>query len=165
MDDDEPPRLGDGFPGGFASDEFVEALYASGVDRDERVYPEAEAAALHALLATVVERIESTKFTFSNEADLQAGIAGALVASWPVEREVILDKRNRIDILVAGQIGIEVKVKGNAASAIQQVMRYCAFPSIAAMILVTTRSRSRHSLPLEIHGKPVRVVSLMGRGL
>lgn len=117
------------------------------------------------LLDQVIEVVERGQYHYANEAELQTALAQALGHVFDdVQREVRLDSRNRIDILVQGAIGIEVKVKGNQASALKQVLRYTAFPHIAAVVLVTNRAQ-RSDLPLEFHGKPVRVVSLLHRGL
>lgn len=117
-------------------------------------------------LAMICGGLEQTAFSYANEDELQQGIAEALTG-WDVRREVRLDSRNRVDLVVttnSGNVGIEVKVKGNTASALKQVLRYAHFDSLAAVVLVTNRKLAG-SLPLELNGKPIRVVSLLHRGL
>lgn len=110
------------------------------------------------MVTAIVEALEGYRFNFGNEDELQAGLAGALRnAGYEVEREVRLDGRSRIDLLVEG-VGIEVKVKGKAADVLSQCERYAAQDRIEALVLVTTSAR--HRLPHSINGKPVRVVSL-----
>lgn len=117
-------------------------------------------------LDTICGSIEQTHFNYANEDELQQGLFEHLYG-WDVKREVRLDARNRVDLVVttnSGNIGIEVKVKGNTASALKQVLRYAHFDSLAAVVLVTNRKLAG-SLPLELNGKPIRVVSLLHRGL
>lgn len=95
---------------------------------------------------------------------LQEGIAAALTAhDHHVEREVRLDGRSRIDLLVDGRVGVEVKVAGSRGAAARQVGRYLRDERIVGLVLVT--SRVRHRLPSSIEGKPVVVVSLAEAGL
>lgn len=85
-------------------------------------------------------------------------------------REVRLDARDRVDLLVttaAGhRIGIEVKISrpGRAAPkerVMEQLTRYAKHEQIDALVLVSTTSRHA-GLPPVIGGVPVRVVVLGG---
>lgn len=88
----------------------------------------------HALLAH--------RFTHSDEAELQAGIAQALEGDGlAFQREVVIAPGDRIDFLVEGGVGIEVKVAGTAAAARRQLLRYAADDVITALVLVTSRSQ------------------------
>ena len=100
-----------------------------------------------------------------SEAELQAEISAALAAAGiQNDREVALsDRRSRIDVL-AGRVGIEVKIDGSVAAVNRQLARYALCPEIDALVLVTTRAK--HSARLEeCHGKPIFVCSLIGGGL
>lgn len=113
-------------------------------------------------LDQVLAVIRGHRFRYSNEDELQQGIAGALeAAGLQPHREVRLGKRDRIDILVE-DIGIEVKVSGTADLAFAQLQRYAAHDEIAQLILVTTRWQR---LPAEAGGKPLTTISLAGAGL
>ena len=83
---------------------------------------------------------------------LQDIIAKALDdAGLTYSKEYKLAPRNRIDFLVTGGIGIEVKKgKPYGRQVLEQVKRYTASPEIAAIILVVERNLD---LPKEINGK------------
>lgn len=135
---------------------------ASGFDCPECALVNALRAVL--MLEHVVAAIAARRFTYSDEARLQEGIATALAADGlSVEREVRLDSRCRIDLAV-GRVGIEVKVAGRAAEVRRQISRYLASDRLDALVLVTNRVRHL-SVPDRIHGKPVRVVTLIEAGL
>lgn len=105
------------------------------------------------------------RFQFKDERELQFGIAQALeslkIANEP---EFRLTAADRVDFLVEGGIGIEVKTMdsrgGAGLSAVtRQLWRYAKSDKINALILVTSRSKHR-DLPKEILGKPLYVVYL-----
>jgi hypothetical protein len=107
--------------------------------------------------AVVAEAIERFRFRYSSEDQLQEGLAGALAAAGIVaEREVRLGPRDRIDLL-AGRVGIEVKVKGAASDVARQLARYASSDRVDELVLVTTRS-SHWRVPRTVNGKPVVVV-------
>ena len=83
---------------------------------------------------------------------LQAIIAKALdKAGISYDKEHKLAPRNRIDFLIEGGIGIEVKKgKPYTRQVINQLERYTAFPEITAIILVVERNLD---VPKEINGK------------
>jgi hypothetical protein len=116
------------------------------------------------LLVKLASAIRRRRFRYANEADLQEGLAAALTADgWPVEREVRLDAKCRVDLLI-GRIGIEVKVASTADEVERQVRRYLDTRKLDAIVVVT--SRVRHlTLPIDINGRPIEVVTLAGRGL
>jgi hypothetical protein len=115
-------------------------------------------------LATVADAVRGNRYRFSNEEELQRGIAEALDrAGLHADREVKLDARNRIDFLVEG-VGIEVKVASNPSTVARQLRRYAEFDRIEALLLVTTRVRHL-MLPPTINGKRVVVLSLAEAGL
>ena len=111
----------------------------------------------------IADVLRRHRFNYSDEDQLQEGIAGALTAAgFEPEREVRLNGRSRIDLLV-GRVGIEVKVAGKPGAVAGQLSRYASCEQIEGLVLVT--SRVRHRMPLEMEGKPVEVVQLAGAGL
>jgi hypothetical protein len=108
----------------------------------------------------VAEKIRAHRFHYADEDRLQRGLA-ALFGD-QAEREVRLDSRSRIDLMV-GRVGIEVKVAGKPSAVLRQVERYLASDQLDGLVLVTTRVR--HRPPAIVNGKPVRTVSLAGGGL
>lgn len=101
------------------------------------------------------------RFNFTNEDELQAGIAQILDACMPLRamREVVIDRIGRLDFLVDGEIAIETKIGGSANELMRQVARYAQSDRIQAILVVT--SRATHTLPESFNGKPVMVHSLL----
>lgn len=101
---------------------------------------------------------------YSEEA-LQEGIAEALdTEGWSFEREVILGPRDRVDFLLEGGVGIEVKIDGTAPALIRQLHRYAQHARIHELVVVTNRARLTQ-MPAELNGKPVHVCSLLETAL
>jgi hypothetical protein len=109
---------------------------------------------------TVARILGGVRFRFTDEAELQRGIAEALT-EWKPEREVVLGPKDRIDFLLWG-VGIEIKVKGGISKLTRQLHRYAQHERINALVLVTSREQYRLQLPPELNGKRLHVVSLMG---
>jgi hypothetical protein len=104
----------------------------------------------------ILDALATWSFTYDNEFVLQDGVAIALRrADFDVEREVRLNARDRVDLLV-GRIGIEVKVGGSPARVLAQLHRYARSERIDGLVLVTNQMRQR--IPCEINGKPVERV-------
>ncbi|WP_297105197.1 hypothetical protein [uncultured Devosia sp.] len=121
--------------------------------------PEQERRSVASSGAEIARLLRSVRLSVAVESEAQAEIADALKrAGLPAVREVILDAQNRIDLMVA-DIGIEVKVKGDRRAIYRQLRRYCEFPQLAELVLVTGRAMS---LPAEINGRAIHLVS-MGR--
>lgn len=109
----------------------------------------------------LLESIRSTRFRYTSEDDLQKGISAVLQAAGiSHKREHRLDAKSRIDFMVEGGLGIEVKVDGSVASLGYQVLRYLQCEEIKGIVVVTTRS-SHRDLPRELEGKPVWVIHLL----
>jgi hypothetical protein len=110
----------------------------------------------------IADAIWQQKFRFSNEWELQRGIATVLTGlGLEFKAEVKLGAKDRIDFLVVSQkVGIEVKVDGSLAAVTRQLWRYADHPDISCFILVTTRS-AHQRLPMEMKGKPILVVYLL----
>lgn len=107
-------------------------------------------------VGAIVDALAGYRFAYATEDGLQEGIAKALTAKgFPVEREVRLDARSRLDLLV-GSVAIEVKVAGR--SPIMQVRRYLEHWRVEGLVLVT--GRVTHRMPESINGKPIRVVQI-----
>lgn len=102
---------------------------------------------------TVARMIATTRFHAADEAALQAGIAQVLgvldLAGVPVQREVRLTRRERIDFLV-GRLGIEVKVRGSVHDVRRQLVRYAATGALDEILLIST-----HVLHGQFHGTEV----------
>lgn len=128
-------------------------------------------ATCHATRAAVqvANVVSAHRFRYASEARLQEGLAVALTqAGYNVRREVRLDARSRVDLIVEPhrrleRVGVEVKVAGSRASVLRQVTRYLQSDEIDALVLVT--SRVRHTFAPIVAGKPLVVVQLAGAGL
>lgn len=74
------------------------------------------------------------------------------------DREYKLAPRNRIDFLVVGGIGVEVKKgKPYRRQVVEQLERYTSFPEVNTMILVVERNLD---IPKEINGKKCYSIGL-----
>lgn len=95
----------------------------------------------------------------AEEYDLQNRIAETLKKNGiPFQREYRLGPRNRIDFLIHGGIGLEVKKrKPNRIQVINQLTRYATSDEINAIILVIERSMD---LPKTINDKPCYSIGL-----
>jgi hypothetical protein len=113
---------------------------------------------------TVAATIRRHRFPFGDEDQLQEGIAAALAAAgFAVEREVRLRARDRIDLLVDGRVGVEIKIDGATRRVLSQLRRYAEHDQVAELVLVTRCAR--HQVPRSMNGKSVTVVNLAGVGL
>lgn len=121
------------------------------------------------LTKMLAEHIGSSRFRFSDEDDLQRGIAEVL-DGFDFEREYRIDARSRIDFLVrapafhAARIGVEVKVAHPASRVEAQCKRYLDTDHIDGLILVTTR-RHHRKITQASFDKPFVVVWLGRSGL
>ncbi len=105
----------------------------------------------------LIIRLQKRRFNPENEKILQGQIEKSLAdAGVLFEREVVLDKGSRIDFMV-GDIGIEVKIKGQKREIYKQCERYCGFESIKKLILLTSKSMG---IDEEILGKPVYFINI-----
>lgn len=110
----------------------------------------------------IAKSLEQHQFRFSNEAELQLGVQQVLSSlNLSAVREWVLAPRSRIDFLLPQEkIGIEIKVDMSLEGVTRQLWRYADSPAIESLILVTTR-HIHQQLPLEMKGKPLRVVYLL----
>lgn len=97
----------------------------------------------------------------TQEFDLQKLIAQQFAADGiSYVKEHRLAPRNRIDFLIPGGIGVEVKKgKPNSGQVADQIERYCQFDAVHVLILVVERSVFDH-LDRSSNGKPVHYVAL-----
>lgn len=123
------------------------------------------AATRAALVSLTTAALALPRYKVTNEEELQAAIAGELLARRvSFDREWILSRRDRIDFLIgrgAGAgIGVEVKVAGTATECLAQLLRYSTAPEIQYLILATTRRSIGRMIPDRLNGIPVDVVYL-----
>ena len=101
-------------------------------------------------------------YRITSEAELQASIVLLLTRDeWCFERERILTPSERIDFLVEGRIGIEVKIKRSPSALHRQLLRYAETSTIEALLVVVTKPLLL-DIPDVLHAKPVRAVFLSG---
>ena len=116
--------------------------------------------------ARVVDVLALADLRFQNEADLQQRMEAAFTAAgFLFDREVNLDgdRHNRIDFLMAGGLGVEVKA-GKSSSTMdvtRQLLRYTHARAVTGLLLVTTRALHA-GVPRELGGKPVDVYTVRG---
>lgn len=116
----------------------------------------------HSTIDSLLEQVETTlrswRFSWSNESELQEGVATALHrAEIPAVREHRLGEAGRVDFwLEQPGIAIELKTKGSPSEVIRQIHRYAEVAAVHGVILVSTSLRLR--LPAELAGKPARTI-------
>lgn len=98
------------------------------------------------------------RFPLTDEKQTQAKIEEALSFSMvPFVREHELGDAGKIDFMVDGNIGIEVKIKGAKMAIYRQCERYCKRDEITHFMLF---SLVPMALPKEIEGKPATFVHM-----
>jgi len=109
-------------------------------------------------LGRLVAELSRWRLPLTPESALQRGIDVALAEGrWSFRREVPLTAAERIDFLVSGRIGLEVKVDGSLSDVTRQLHRYAMTDGVAALLLVTTRAKHLE-LPDTLNGKPLRAL-------
>ena len=110
-------------------------------------------------IANLVELLRSHRFRFSSEEELQSMVERVLKeAEIPHQREWDLGAAGRIDFLVEGDIGLEIKTKGSPTQVAAQVLRYCERDEIDCVVLLTARMILSNLLPEEAHGATIVTV-------
>lgn len=121
--------------------------------------PEPTADVSHETSRAIVAAIRAARFRYSNEDDLQRGIAAVLAdAGIPAEREAWLSGQSRVDLL-AGRVGVEVKIASTRTVVTRQLLRYARSGKLDEIILVTNSSRHRF-IASALAGVPVTVVCI-----
>lgn len=112
------------------------------------------------VLEAVIASLRKRRFNYQNEKDLQAGIEAVLQADgFEFVREHALGDAGTIDFLVAGFLGVEVKIKGSPSEVARQLLRYAGCPEVKGLVLVTGRA-ALATLPSVLLGKPLALVEL-----
>jgi len=111
--------------------------------------------------AEVARLIMSWPIVLGSEKSVQERLSALLdEAGIRHKREVELGPGDLVDFMIEGGIALEVKLKASKRAIYRQCARYCAHPSVKALVLA---SATAMGFPPEIHGKPCWVASL-GRG-
>lgn len=105
----------------------------------------------------VLRLLRSHRYQAGNERDLQEALLEVLSTIPGCERERIISPQDRLDFLLPGGIGVEVKIEGSLSALTRQLHRYAQRPEISALIVVTTQRRLAR-VPPRISGKHVHVV-------
>lgn len=113
--------------------------------------------------------IERTRFTVSNEREIQAALYQLLQATdlLTFPEHTFPGLRDRIDFFFPLYgVGLEMKVGtsgGSPAKVFEQLQRYAEQPTVNVLILATPSGRMLSRLPSEIGGKPcLRALLHMG---
>lgn len=114
----------------------------------------------HISANTLTEALRGYRFRFTDEKELQDGVASVLSSSgMHYAREYRLTETDRPDFWIPAEgVAVEVKIKGSTSSVIRQLHRYAARPEVKAVVLVT--SRMRHIVPDRMCGKQISTVVL-----
>ena len=110
------------------------------------------------LIARIVRIIEATKVNVTTERFAHDAIVDVLIKDGlDVQREVVLSRKDRIDIMVDG-IGVEVKTGHSRRQIHAQLVRYAKLDLITGLVLAT--GIAFPASIRELHGKPFRCASL-----
>lgn len=110
------------------------------------------------LIHDVASMFLETPLVMNNEIRLQDEIEGLLLERGiPCKREVDLGDGDKIDFMLPGGVGVEVKIKEGKRAIYRQCKRYCSHEQVTNLILVTGTATG---FPGDIHGKPCYVVSV-----
>src|SRR6266545_6624548 len=113
------------------------------------------------LVDEIVAALRSCRFRWSTEAELQQGLAAALEGGgFPVEREVRIGVRDRVDLLVGGRVGLEVKTAGAWRDVERQLRRYLRSDRLEELVLVTAIALHRRIAQGDVGGKRLLVHQL-----
>jgi hypothetical protein len=111
--------------------------------------------------AMITALLRLYKFRFASEAELQRGIAEILDRHGiAYSREHVLTERDRIDFLLAGGVGIEVKVAGGVNDLLRQLARYAELPAITGLVVVASGHRLASAVPMGLRGKEMAAVNV-----
>lgn len=107
--------------------------------------------------------LERHTWRFSSELELHSAIAERLTEHQiPFAQEVELGGGNRIDFLIAGDVGIEVKTQGSPAAVARQLIGYAQSGRLGWLLLASSRRALTRGLPDTVAGVPFSTVYLRG---
>lgn len=104
--------------------------------------------------------LKSKRFQLFTEKVLQLEIMELLSNHFKpeeIQKEFVLDTHSIIDFLLFENVGIEVKMNGQKKAIYKQCERYCSFPTIQYLILITSKAIG---MPESINGKPVLSINI-----
>lgn len=108
-------------------------------------------------VVSIKKLLSKKRFNTEDEKILQGQIEKALLdAGISFQREFNLDEKSCIDFMV-GNIGIEVKIKGQKRAIYKQCERYCTFDALSSLLLLTSKSMG---IDEEINGKPIHYINI-----
>jgi hypothetical protein len=107
--------------------------------------------------------LNSYRFNFSNEKDLQAGMKKVFER---LGEEFLAEHRLSDEDIVdfyfpKKKIGVEAKIDHSLSELTRQIHRYVQHESILGILVVTSKARLAN-LPEEMNHKPIRCHSLLG---
>lgn len=102
--------------------------------------------------------LRSHRYRFTNEDELQRGIAEVLLSVGCGFSREFPSRVGRIDFLLAGGICLEVKVDGSRAALLRQLSRYARSGQFDGLIVVASRRRLIAEFPAELEGVPLQAV-------
>lgn len=107
----------------------------------------------------VLQALAGKRLPLQDEKALQNSIWSVFeadAATWKCAREVKI-AGGIIDFIVAGDTGVEIKIKGTAAAIARQLAGYAAEARLSGLVLVTAKTVA---VPPMIGGKPVAILDL-----
>lgn len=111
------------------------------------------------MLSDFYKKIICKRLPLHDEKELQEEIANTLRETLCVyEKEYRLDNENIPDFFLSEEgVAIEIKIKGNVRKIYKQCERYCSFPEVQKLLLITNRSMG---FPEQINGKDCYVINI-----
>lgn len=107
----------------------------------------------------IVSLIEASRVPISTERHAQDGLEDLFRKEGLLfEREVSLSTADRIDFMVCGKTGIEVKIGHPKRQVLRQLERYAKSDRIDTLILVTSAAFPRQGF--DLNGKKVSICNL-----
>lgn len=109
------------------------------------------------VIMRIIQLVEQSRCSLQDEKRTQVDLAKVFAAGGiEASREHRLSAGDIPDFFVDGVV-VEVKIKGQRTAIYRQIERYCGYPEVKGVVLVTCKSIH---LPVAINGLPARVASL-----